>query len=141
MVSAIPATLHPLMNYLVDAHSGDVIFYYPASPTAGGPTPLVPVRCRGTDENKAVQQVLWKTAGGRSMFDPFYSVATYDLMQGDIASAALPNSAVCSPTGDFQNSNPAAVAAHVHASAVNNFYRAVLARDSVDDKGHRSSLS
>jgi bacillolysin/neutral peptidase B len=131
-----PRTLYPLMDYMVDAHSGDVIFYYPASPTAAGTAPQVPVRCKGTDEDNAVQQFYGRQNGAVfELFDPFYSVATYDLMKGDIANAQIPNGAVSSTISDFQSSNPAAVAAHVHATAVNQFYRSVLARDSVDNKG------
>lgn len=129
-----PRTLHPIMNYLVDAHSGDVIFYYPAAPTAGAGPGLV--KLRGNDEDGVVQQFYGRQNGnGFELFDPFHSIQTYDLNRADIQGAVLPVTAVTSAVSDFQTTNTAAVAAHVYATAVNQFYKAVLSRDGIDDKG------
>lgn len=132
-----PRTLHPIMNYLVDAHSGDVIFYYPAAPTASAsPGPQIPVRLRGNDEDGVVQQFYGRQNGnGFEMFDPFHSIQTYDLNRADIEGAVLPVNTVSSAVSDFHTSNTAAVTAHVYATAVNQFYKAILSRDGIDDKG------
>jgi Zn-dependent metalloprotease len=130
-----PRTLHPLIDYLVDAHSGKVIFYYPAAPmiqTNG--EGQMPTRCIGKDENDVNRDFFGRVIGAEfELFDPLRSVATYDLLGSDIARAKLPTRPVTSAAKDFKNS--AAVAAHVYATAVNRFYKEVLSRDGIDDKG------
>ena len=130
-----PRTLHPKMNYMVDAHSSDVIFYYPAGPMFAASGQL-PVRCLGKDEDGVVREFYGRQNGaGFELFDPFHSIATYDHSGADIAHASLPSTGVTSAASDFQASNPGAVAAHVYASAVDKFLKAVLSRDGIDDKG------
>jgi bacillolysin len=128
-----PRTLHPLVDYLVDAHSGKVIFFYPAAPMIQ-PNGAIPARCKGNDEDNVSRDFFGCVNGADfELFDPMRSVATYDHLGSDIALANLPQRPVTSAAHDFQNS--AAVAAHVYATAVLQFYKEVLSRNGIDDKG------
>ncbi len=122
--------------YLVDAHDGEVLFSYSAVPTAL-PTPA---KCAGTDEDDDRQTFLGQLVGPGGpacrLDDPLRSVRTYDLRFADIdGDPPLPPTPVESPTGDFGDTNRAAVSAHLNASRVQDFYKVVLQRDGIDDQG------
>ncbi|MCA9695230.1 MAG: M4 family metallopeptidase, partial [Myxococcales bacterium] len=133
-----PRRRNARLDYLVDAHDGEVLFYYSLTPGArrGGP-PQVPVKCRGRDAS-AIDQEFYGLAvhGGFELYDPLQRTRTYDFRGGDTAlDTELPELAVRSESADFGPENAAAVSAHVNVARVLDFLRAVLKRNGVDDEG------
>ncbi len=123
-------------DYLVDAHDGSVLFAYSTVPTAL-PTPA---RCTGIDENEEQQtffgQLRSPSATACLLNDPLRSVRTFDLSFADIdTDPPMPADPVGAETGDYGTTNRAAVSAHVNAARVQDFYKTVLQRDGIDDKG------
>jgi bacillolysin len=122
----------PKVNYLIDAHDGSVLFYYSATPLLD-----VPTRCEGVDELSA-QQEFWgriASAGGYEMTDPLRAIKTFNLSFCDLETTPVPACPVQSAAYDFSTANTAAVSAHVNATRVYDFYKSVLLRDGIDDKG------
>jgi bacillolysin len=119
------------VNYLVDAHNGEVLYYFSARPTL-----TVPARCRGIDEDGGAQQ-FWgnEVDEGYEMFDPLRRTRTFDLSYEDLERATAPSSALASDASDWGESNPGAVSAHVNAMRVHDFYKSVLQRNGIDDAG------
>jgi bacillolysin len=127
-----PRELEPLVNYLVDAHNGEVVYYYSAYPMLD-----VPTVCKGLGEGENTPSLeFWgrKLETAFEMNDPLRLVTTYNLELGDIR-GPIPTEAVRNTTADWADVNRAAVSAHVNASKVYNFYKSVLLRDGIDDKG------
>jgi bacillolysin len=126
-----PRELEPLVNFLVDAHKGDVVYYYSAVPMLD-----IPTLCKGFGEGDGTSLEFWgrKLESAFEMKDPLRFVTTYNLELGDIR-GPTPTEAVRNPTADWSDVNRAAVSAHVNASKVYNFYKSVLLRDGIDDKG------
>lgn len=126
-----PRQRRPLMNYLVDAHDGAVLLYYSATPTVD-----VPSECLGDGEHGAGLP-FWglKLTNEFEMSDPRRAIRTYDMLGKDIDRDPVPNTAVRNVSNNWQATNKAAVSAHVNATKVYNFYKSVLLRDSIDDKG------
>lgn len=126
-----PRTFRPQINYLVDAHDGEVLYYYSAAPML-----QVPVRCRGRDEMDENGEFFGlSTDGVFEMTDPVRHVRTFDLELGDIDESNLPASPVRNAAADWADSHRAAVSAHLNAKRVYDFFNDVLKRDGVDDKG------
>jgi bacillolysin len=128
-----PRQKHALLNYLVDAHDGHVLYYYPASPLLTG----VPVELDGESEVPALEK-FWgrmKTGGGFELFDPLRGIRTYDLGGGDIDSIPLPADPVHNAAANLGTAHRGAVSAHVNATKVFDYFNGILARHSVDDKG------
>lgn len=128
----IPASF----NYLVDAHDGEILFFYSAVPTAL-PTPT---RCTGIDENEDEQTFFGQLvqSGGTTcqLSDPLRAVRTFDLEFADIdRDPPVPDRSVEAASSDYGTTNRAAVSAHLNASRVQDFYKSVLQRDGIDDKG------
>lgn len=131
-----PRPLPPSYNYLVDAHDGEILFCYSAVPTV---LPA-PTRCTGVDEDDKPQtffgQLLDSTGATCLLSDPLRSVRTFDLHFTDIDSnPPVPDRAVEAASSDFSTTNRAAVSAHVNAARVQDFYKVVLQRDGIDNKG------
>lgn len=131
-----PRPLRPSYNYLVDAHDGEILFCYSAVPTAL-PTPA---RCTGTDEDDKPQtffgQLLASPGTACVLSDPLRSVRTFDLQFTDIDSdPPVPGRPVEAGSSDYGTTNRAAVSAHVNAARVQDFYKVVLQRDGIDNKG------
>ncbi len=127
-----PRQRRPLLNYLVDAHDGAILFYYSATPLLD-----VPSECDGVEDLGSVVK-FWghlRNGGGFEMIDPLRSIKTYDLQGKDIDRDPVPADAVGNTTSTWGPNNPAAVSAHVNATKVYQFYKSVLSRDSIDDKG------
>lgn len=131
-----PRPIPPSFNYLVDAHDGEILFFYSAVPTAL-PTPT---RCKGIDENENEQtffgQLAASTGTTCQLSDPFRVVRTFDLQFADIdRNPPVPDRPVEAASSDYGTTNRAAVSAHLNASRVQDFYKVVLQRDGIDDKG------
>jgi Zn-dependent metalloprotease len=131
-----PRPVPPTFTYLVDAHDGTILFHFSAVPTA---VP-VPARCTGVDEDGTQQTFLGELAATPGtkcrLADTLRSVRTYDLRFADIdTNPPIPEPPVEADTSDYDTTNRAAVSAHVNASRVQDFYKVVLQRDSIDDQG------
>lgn len=131
---------HTYANYLVDAHNGEILYYYSTAPTFD-----IPVKCRGVDEHgeevgffgsKVVREP--DESGITTLFtliDPLRRVRTLDLELGDLERAAIPSEPVSSITGTFDADQRAAVTAHRYGSLVQDFYKSELQRNGIDDMG------
>jgi bacillolysin len=131
-----PRPLPPSYNYIVDAHNGEILFCYSAVPTAL-PTPA---RCTGLDEDGKPQtffgQLVAPTDTACVLSDPLRLVRTFDLHFTDIDSdPPVPDRPVEAASSDYGSANRAAVSAHVNAARVQDFYKVVLQRDGIDNKG------
>lgn len=126
-----PRERQPELNYLVDAHSGEILLYYSANPMLD-----VPSKCRGLDEeNNQCEFFGRQIPDGFEMNDPLRAIRTYDLQLNDLARTPLPGQPVANSTNDWSHKSKAAVSAHVNAVRVHDFYKSVLMRDSIDDRG------
>jgi bacillolysin len=131
-----PNQRHPVLDYLVDAHDGQILLYWSSAPTAG---PDVPVSCEGVDEYNTRQKFFGRAvnaAGPFELYDPMRGIKTYDFGGQDISSGKLPSNpiSVDGPKAEFVGME-AAVSAHFHAKRVDDFLRSVLARNGIDNKG------
>ncbi len=131
-----PRPVPPSVTYLVDAHDGAILFQFSAVPTA---VP-VPTRCTGVDEDGTQQTFLGQlVAAGNTtclLADALRSVHTYDLQFADIDSdPPVPESPVESATSGYGTTNRTAVSAHLNACRVQDFYKVILQRDGIDDRG------
>jgi bacillolysin len=129
-LGASPRTRKPLVDYLVDAHDGAVVYYYSSTPLLD-----IPVELSGTDEGDAKVK-FWgrKQKNAYELRDPLRDIATYDLKLADIDGAMLSDPVVSRQAALGQELR-GIVSAHVNATKVFNFYKSVLYRDGVDDKG------
>lgn len=127
-----PRDVFPKLNYLVDAHDAKAVFYYSATPLLD-----VPVKLKGIDELKKAHEFWGRVgaAGGYEMSDPIRSIRTYDFQLSDLEKTQLPDTAVHDGNYEFGDRNTAAVSAHVNATRVYDFYKSVLLRDGIDNKG------
>jgi bacillolysin len=121
-----PGEFAPLYDYLVDAHSGEVVYFFSTVRTL--------VKCRGVDGLGVLQHFNGDAVpgGGFELHDPFRRLKTYDLGRADLT-APFPDHPVRNPDAQFPD--PAAVSAHVNAGRVYDFYNGVLKRKGVDGKG------
>lgn len=129
-----PRQLNPRINYLIDANDGAVLFYYSATPFLA--VPAVPAKCKGVGELGKSHEFWGRLIDqGYEMTDPIRYVKTYDLKGGDLENDPLPPQTVFNKSNDWKNDNEAAVSAHVNGSRVYDFFKSVLKRDGIDDKG------
>lgn len=116
-----------LMDYFVDAHSGDVLAEYPRTPT-------VAMEAVGTD-GFGKQRSFKVTADGeiRELLDSALMVHTFDFGFADPVTRAssLPGTPVRNPPVF----SPSAVSAHANACEVSKFMREVLKRENIDNRG------
>jgi Zn-dependent metalloprotease len=118
-----------LMDYIVDAHYGEMVAQLPRTPSAGSP-----VQQQAMDELGRPQKV-WCVLTGDGQFqlqDPNLNVHTYDFGLQDVFSARLPGSYVGLPPEPWAS---AAVSAHANAATVAAYVRQVLRRNGVDNRG------
>src|SRR5215204_1320527 len=126
-----PRDTNPLINYLVDAHNGEILLSYSAVPMLA-----LPSRCQGIDENNEVQSFWgYKDRTGFEMSDPIRAIKTYDLKLQDLETTSLPNRPIQSASHDWNDTNKAAVSAHVNGMRVYEFYNSILFRNGIDDNG------
>jgi Zn-dependent metalloprotease len=130
-----PRDLEPDFDYLVDAHTADIVFYYSASPAfAGIPGPTL---CSGDGEDGNVHKFFGRKSatGAFEMADTMRSIKTFDLNFGDLATTQLPlTNPISNPSSNWGVSAKSAVSAHVNLEQIFDFYNSVLFRDSIDDK-------
>jgi bacillolysin len=134
--------LDPRVDYLVDAHEASVVYYFSSTPLL---TPAIPTQCKGMDEEGQVRTFFGgQVAGQFEMRDPFRNIQTHDLALGDLDQAFTPQgtvdvTALGDPirrsSADFEDTAKAGVSAHVNATKVYDFYKSVLQRDGIDNKG------
>jgi bacillolysin len=119
-------------DYLVDAHSGEIAYYFSSQPCLD-----VPTECRGVDEFGQTQDFFGLAAVGGQfrLSDPLRSIETFDHVGNDIQATALPTTPIAHSATDFARTNTAGVSAHFFATRVFDFYNDVLKRNGVDDKG------
>lgn len=123
---------HQETDYLVDAHDGDILFYYGTVPTMAA----IPVKCKGEDEDgNAVEFFGSQGQGTFVLDDPLRRVRTLDFELGDIDADPMPTDSVASATATFGDEHRGAVTAHVHGAIVQDYFKRVLQRDGIDDKG------
>lgn len=127
-----PRERHPQLDYLVDAHDGTVLFYYSAMPLIA-----IPSKCKGVDERDNPCEFWGRKMDGSGfeLNDPIRFIKTYNHQLHDILNDPAPTQPISSVSSDWGATNRAAVSAHVNATAVYNFYKSVLMRDGIDDKG------
>ncbi|MDA8586053.1 M4 family metallopeptidase [Rhodobacteraceae bacterium] len=129
-----PRAEKALYDYMVDGHTGKVVFYYSSSPRIDIPVPM-----QGEDAAGDVQTFFGLHGGGQFLLnDPIRKLKTYDLAHQDLdgtPAPSIPNLPISNKTNDLGNSHPAAVAAHKNATLVYDFFNDILKRDSLDDKG------
>lgn len=118
-------------DYLVDAHTGEVLYYFGTSPTIA-----IPSKCKGLDEDGDLVEFYGaKVSEGFSLHDPLRRVRTFDLELGDIDDATTPADPVANWSATFGDEYRAAVTAHRHGALVQDFYKRILQRDGIDDHG------
>lgn len=124
-LAASPRSLYPEINYLVDAHVLTVLLAYPATPTL--------TLLSGSDELGVHHQFDGQTEDDSfEMADPRRRIKTFDLGFREVGTL-LPDRAVYSKSADWEDTNSAAVSAHVNAHRVYDFYNEVLQRRGIDD--------
>jgi len=121
-------------DYFVDAHSGEVVFYFSSAPRLDIPAPMKGLDALNTNQD------FWglQGTGFFALIDPIRNIETFDYQYSDLDAQPqppLPASAIRHPTNDLGNSAKAAVSAHFNAKQVFDFYNDVLKRDGIDDRG------
>ncbi|MFD3401576.1 M4 family metallopeptidase [Kribbella sp. NPDC058693] len=122
------------VDYVVDAHDGEVVTILPRTPS------IAPVEQTAVDSFGVKQTFLVSPQAGQLvMVDPEHKVETYDFAFQDPTVDTLPGRLISDPPAW----TPAGVSAHVNAIAVSEFLRMVLRRDNIDGHGGtmRSTIS
>lgn len=131
-----PRIRHPLVDYLVDAHTDEVVFYFSTTPLFSA-LPPVPVQGSGLDEDGENETVWGQMAGAEfELCDPLREIETYDLAGGDIDGATL-TAPFRAPSSNLGETQKAIVSAHVNSTKVYDFFNSVLQRDGIDNAGMR----
>lgn len=126
-----PRDASPEYDYLVDAHSGEVVFWFGSSPWLD-----IPVPCTGDDETNVRRTFYGLNSGaGFLLHDPQRNISTYDFGFSVIDPALVPATPISNPAASFLATNRAAVSAHYNATVVFDFFNNVLKRKGIDDKG------
>ena len=130
-IASSPRRTHATFEYLVDAHNGEIVFFFSSHPMIDIPTP-----CIGDDVTGITRDFFGVNIGTQfEMRDPLRNIETYDFNFGDIDSASAPANPIGNTTANFGSASPAGVSAHYFATLVFDFYNDVLKRNGVDDKG------
>jgi bacillolysin len=121
-------------DYFVDAHSGEIAFWYSSSPTLDVPSPMTGIDCFQVAQNFYGLN----GQGGFWLIDPLRNIETYDFGFQDLSQnppAPFPARPIVCPTNNMASTSPQAVSAHYHAQLVFDFYNDEMKRDGIDDKG------
>ena len=143
-----PRERFPVLDYLIDAHDGHIVYYYSVSPSAKKAARKAKrakkrvlemfVRGRGVDENGVDQAIFVRAVkGGFELNDPIRKVRTFDFGGRNVDVDAPPKLPirVGDATANFAATSTPGVSAHLNASSVFQFYNDVLIRRGVDDRG------
>jgi Zn-dependent metalloprotease len=117
-----------LMDYLIDAHTGDLVAELPRTPSAARS-----VQEEGIDELGNLRK-FWCVDQGDTIIleDRTLNIQTHDIRFQDIDSAALPGVYVGKPPAPWHTGG---VSAHANAAVVATFLREVLRRNGIDNFG------
>jgi bacillolysin/neutral peptidase B len=137
-----PRERFPILDYLVDAHDGSIVYYYSVSPAAKKAAkkrvPEMFVRGRGVDED-GIDQVIFvrEVKGGFELNDPVRKIRTFDFGGRNIDVDVAPKMPIRigDATANFASASTPGVSAHLNVSRVFQFYNDVLIRRGVDDRG------
>jgi Zn-dependent metalloprotease len=117
-----------VMDYVIDAHSGDLLAELSQSRSAAGP-----IQEEATDGLGKIWKICcMEQDGNKIMHDPTTGVHTFDLNFQDVRSNSVPGNYVGTPPPPWE---PAAVSAHNNAAIVARFLREVLGRNGIDNGG------
>lgn len=124
------ALLPELFDYVIDAHTGEVVAELPRTQTA---VAVEVTALDGIGDSRQIR-VLDDGQGTRIMHDPSYNVWTHNFNFADAHALPnqLPGDSVSNPPDPW---NPAAVSAHANAVAVAAFLKDVLRRNGLDNAG------
>lgn len=129
--SAKSTDLEPprFVDYVIDAHTGDVVAVLPRTPSVGQEEEQTALDSFG-DKRTFVAVA---ENGHLVLKDPTHNVETYDFGFGDpvVQGRRLPGAAISNPPAW----SPSAVSSHANAVAVSDFLRTVLKRNNIDDRG------
>jgi Zn-dependent metalloprotease len=119
-----------IMDYLVDAHSGEMVERLPRTANAVA----VPPSVEEAKDGLGVLREIRVAVQGRKLLlkDENLNVETYDFEFQDVNKAHLPGRFVTKPPDPWDRSG---VSAHANAAVVAEFLRDVLGRNGVDDQG------
>lgn len=131
-VPVIPTTSPPKspfrMDYMIDAHTGQVVAELPRTPTMTAETDS------GVDGLGIARQFQVELSNNRKVLrNPVLNVQTFDFRFKDPETQEdeLPGSPIKSPPAF----SPSAVSAHANAEVVSQFMRTVLLRNNIDNAG------
>jgi Zn-dependent metalloprotease len=123
--------LPQLFDYVVDAHTGDLIAALPRTQTAD------PIEDEAVDALEIKRRIRFSDlpGQGRCLNDPSHNVQTYDFgfRSVELERTLLPGQAVLLKEPDPWD--PAAISAHANAADVADFLERVLMRKGIDDEG------
>ena len=137
-----PRSLHPRFDYLVDAHDAQVVYWFSSTPLVAAPA--IPVKCKGVDEEDREIEFWGRRVNGQfEMRDALRDIETHDLGLQDLDEVVHENEVdvaklgdpVRNPSADWADTARGAISAHDNATKVYLFYKSVLDRDGVDNKG------
>lgn len=123
----------PFHDYFVDAHTGEVFYYFSSTPRID-----IPVACHGEDD-EMIKRAFYGLPNGAGVLlnDPLRGIQTYDyaLQDLDNPASAFPKSPILHPIPDFGVAHRPAISAHYNATLVYDFFNHELKRNGIDDKG------
>lgn len=122
-------------DYFVDAHSGDVVYFFSSAPRLDIPAPMSGLDLFDTERSF---YGLAAAGGNYVLTDPLRNIATYDYQFGDLDEEPPPDfpaTPIRHNSANLGNMSPAAVSAHYHATVVFDFFNDVLKRKGIDDRG------
>ena len=129
--SAKTTDLEPprFVDYVIDAHSGDVVAVLPRTPSITKEEEQTALDSFGDKRTF----VAVSEGGHLVLKDPTHNVETYDFGFADpvVQGRRLPGATITSPPAW----SPSAVSSHANAVAVSEFLRTVLKRNNIDDRG------
>ncbi|BAZ53892.1 Bacillolysin [Nostoc sp. NIES-4103] len=125
-----------LMDYLIDAHNGDLVAQLPRTPSI---TVSPPTASPASQEDEALDGLdkprkFWCVlVGGQKILENIdLNVHTYDFQFQDLNSGLLPGNYVTNPPDPWAK---AGVSAHANAEVVATFLRDILRRNGIDNRG------
>ncbi len=123
--------LPQLFDYVIDAHTGDLVAALPRTQTAD------PIEDEAVDALEVKRRIRYSDlpGQGRCLSDPNHNVQTYDFgfRSVELERNLLPGQAVLLKEPDPWD--PAAISAHANAADVADFLERVLMRKGIDDEG------